>query len=57
MKNLENITKGTKLKLNINGVTRVYEVRFVENGLYSLFNKFVITAKFDINFIKEHLVD
>ena len=50
------ITIGTKLDLNVNGKVRTYEVKFIENGMYKIFNKFVVSILVDLDFINENLV-
>ena len=52
---METITKGTKLELNLGGTTRTYEVKWIENGIYTLFNKYTCSLHVDFDFILEHL--
>jgi len=54
---MKTIIRGTKLKLNIDGVIRVYEVRFIENNNYTIFNKYVTSSTYTLDFILENLVD
>ena len=51
------ITVGAKLNLNINGKVRTYEVKLIENGMYKIFNKFVISSFVDLEFIKNNIVN
>jgi hypothetical protein len=52
---METITKGTKLELTLGGTTRTYEVKWIENGIYTLFNKYTFSLHVDFDFILEHL--
>jgi len=53
----QNITIGTKLNLNVNGKVRQYEVKDIENGMYKIFNKFVISIFVDLDFINANLAE
>lgn len=54
---MKTITKGTKLELNIGATTRIYEVKWIENGIYTLYNKYIFSLHVDLNFILEHLTN
>ena len=45
------------LELNIEGTIRTYEVKWIENGIYTLFNKYICSLHVDFNFILEHLTN
>ena len=51
------IIRGTKLKLNIEGVIRIYEVRWIEDNNYTIFNKYVTSSTYTLDFILQNLVD
>jgi hypothetical protein len=51
----QNIIIGTKLNLNVNGKVRQYEVKSIENGIYKIFNKFVVSIFVDLDFINANL--
>jgi len=51
------IIRGTKLKLNIDGVIRIYEVRWIEDNNYTIFNKYVTSSTYSLDFILKNLVD
>jgi hypothetical protein len=54
---MENLTRYSKVNLTINGITRTFEIKWIENGLYTIFNKFVNSQKVDLNYIIKHLAD
>ena len=49
------IEKGTKLDLNINGKVKTYEVKWIENGFYSIYNKYEVTKKVSLDFILNNI--
>jgi len=52
---MENLTRYSKVNLTINGITRTFE--WIENGLYTIFNKFVNSQQVDLNYIIKHLAN
>ena len=47
---------GDKIDLTVNCVTRNYQIKEIENGMYKIFNKFVISIFVDIDFINKNIV-
>ena len=54
---MENLTRNSKVNLTINGITRTFEIKWIENGLYTIFNKFVNSQQVDLNYIIKHLAN
>jgi hypothetical protein len=52
----KDIIIGSKLILNVNGKERLYEVKSIENGMYKIFNKFVVSSFVDLDFINNNLI-
>lgn len=53
----EEITIGTKLKLNVEGKVREYKITVIDNGMFKIFNKFVISRFVTLDYINANLAE
>ncbi len=51
----EQFNTGDKVKLTINGIVKVYEIKLIVNNEYLLFNKYEISAWRNVEYILNNL--
>lgn len=48
--------KGDKITLEQNGAYRTFEIKWIENGIYTLHNKFQVSIQVDKEYITKNLI-